>query len=250
MSSANAALLVLGPAPWYPRRMVKIARPSSSLELAVCLVLSFMLPGCGGSQPVDPPVPHGGEGPTIPDATVAELRACAEKSKARLKESTYAFQFTVEVTEDGHAGRVRLKDSSPSDGEMESCMIGVLKDMQVPPSVVQALTPQAEAEAVSPGSRGLVGNPLAGGLIFVELVPVLVVAAGVTVIVGLSVYLAKEAIEAARWSRYKSCSDQHDRDRERCRKVRKATCWESAMERLAYCNKHKGETGFPPLNDD
>jgi hypothetical protein len=102
------------------------------------------------------------------------------------------------VTEDGHAGRVRLKDSSPSDGEMESCMTDVLKDMPVPPSAVQALTPQTEAEAVSPESRGFIGNPLLAVMVLVELVPVVVVAAGVTVVVGVTVYTTAETAKRQR----------------------------------------------------
>src|SRR5262249_50979206 len=74
----------------------------------------------------------------------------------------------------------------------------------VPLSVVQALTEQAErAEAVSPQSRGLMGTPVlaaAGGAI--QLIPAMFVAASVTFIVGVAIYVA---IDAARWSRYKSC---------------------------------------------
>lgn len=29
--------------------------------------------------------------------------------------------------------------------------------------------------------------------------------------------------------------------------VRRAKCWESASERKAYCNQHRGEIGWPPL---
>jgi hypothetical protein len=177
-----------------------ITRLTLAAGLALCLGLAFVPVSCGGSRGFEASS-HGGDGPTIPDATVAELRACAEKSKGRLKETTYAFQFAVEVTEDGHAGRVRLKDSSPSDGEMESCMPDVLKDMPVPPAAVQALTPPAEAEAVLPESRGLVGNPLLAAAAVVELIPIALVAASVTVIVGVTIYASNEAVKKVRRKR-------------------------------------------------
>jgi hypothetical protein len=182
--------------------VLRILRLTLAIGLALCLGLAFTPLGCGGSRGVEASS-HGGEGPSVPDATIAELRACAEKSKARLKDTTYAFQFAVEVTEDGHADRVRLKDSFPGDDGMEGCMTRALEDMPVPLSVVQALSEQAEqAEAVSPESRGLMGNPFAailGGAI--SLAPAVVTAAGVTFVVGVTIYLGKEAIKERRRKR-------------------------------------------------
>jgi hypothetical protein len=182
-----------------PDMLRTIGRLTLAVGLALCLGLAFTPVGCGGSQGGEAS-PRGGEGPSVPDATVSALRACAEQSKAHLKETTYAFQFAVEVTEDGHAGRVRLKDSSPNDDGMEACMARALEDMPVPLSVVQALSEQAEqAEAVSPESRGLMGNPLAavvGGVI--SLAPAVLTAAGVTVIVGVTIYAGEEIVEAVK----------------------------------------------------
>jgi hypothetical protein len=137
--------------------------------------------------------PHAGEGPTVPDATVSKLTACAEQGKRRLKEDMYALQFNVEVTESGHADRVKLKDSYPSDGAMESCIGGALEAMSVPAFVVQALL----ADANPPESSGNIGFVMVlGGAI--ALVPATVVAPGVTVLVSVTVYLSKEVIETAR----------------------------------------------------
>jgi hypothetical protein len=50
------------------------------------------------------------------------------------------------------------------------------------------------------------------------------------------------------WSKYKACSDQHERDRSTCNSLPKddkelrALCWTSAMERLKMCNNSKGKT--------
>jgi hypothetical protein len=179
-----------------PDMLRRFARRTLAAGLALCLGLAFIPLGCGGSRGVEAGA-HGGGGLSIPDATVSELRACAEKSKARLRETTYAFQFAVEVTEDGHAGRVKLKDSSPGDGEMESCMTGVLEDMPVPPAAVQMLTSPAEA-SVSPQSRALIGNPLAAVMVVIELAPIMVVAAGATIVVGVAIYASDEIIETVR----------------------------------------------------
>lgn len=58
---------------------------------------------------------------------------------------------------------------------------------------------------------------------------------------------------SAQWSEYPACSKQHDADRATCNNMRtkdnakKRSCWASANERLAYCGKNKGKTGFPAL---
>jgi hypothetical protein len=194
-----------------------------AVALALCLGLALAPLGCAGSQVVEAS-PHGGEGPSIPDATISALRACAEQGRARLKETSYAFQFAVEVTEDGHADRVRLKDSFPSDDGMEGCIARALEDMPVPLSVVQALTQQA----VSPQSRGLMGNPLAallGGAI--SFVPALVTAAGVTIVVGVTIYLSKEAIKEI--ERYK-----HDIDCKRVKQDCIVQCSQTALPTPDY----------------
>jgi hypothetical protein len=172
----------------------RIARFTLAVVLTFCLGLAFTPLGCGGSQGgAAVSHPHGGEGPTVPDATVSKLTACAEQGKRRLKEDMYALQFNVEVTESGHADRVKLKDSYPSDGAMESCIGGALEDMSVPAFVVQALL----ADADPPESSGNIGFIMVlGGA--VALVPATVVAPGVTVLVSVTVYLSKEVIETAR----------------------------------------------------
>jgi hypothetical protein len=164
--------------------------------LAVVLVALMMgLPACGGEDGVvTHPPPRPGEGPSVPDATVAAFKACAERGQRRLKESSYVFQFDVEVTESGQVGRVRLKDSYPTDSGIDSCLARALEDMQVPPSAERRLLLQTES--VSPQSRGLIGNPLALlAVAAVELIPAMVVAAGVTVVVAVTVSVGADVIE-------------------------------------------------------
>jgi hypothetical protein len=166
--------------------------------LALGSGLGLAVPGCGGSRQADVSVSQGGEGPGIPDATVAELRACVENGRGRLKETTYAFQFAVTVTEDGHADRVRLKDSFPGDGEMEACLARALEDMSVAGSLVQALIEQVErAGGVSPASRGPMGEPTVM-ILGISLNPVVLAAIAVTAVVAVSIYAAKELVETAK----------------------------------------------------
>jgi non-ribosomal peptide synthetase component E (peptide arylation enzyme) len=63
----------------------------------------------------------------------------------------------------------------------------------------------------------------------------------------LGVLLSATAVMAGEWSQYASCDAQYVRDRAACQKVAKQTCWASASERLAYCNKTGGEIGTPKL---
>jgi hypothetical protein len=57
----------------------------------------------------------------------------------------------------------------------------------------------------------------------------------------------EEDEDGDKWSIYRSCNKQFIEDRRICRKVKRASCWKSQNDRLAYCNKNKGEIGFPPL---
>lgn len=55
----------------------------------------------------------------------------------------------------------------------------------------------------------------------------------------------------AQWSKYPVCSQQYDKDIAACKKVKdskkRESCYSSASERLAYCGKNAGKTGFPAL---
>lgn len=51
----------------------------------------------------------------------------------------------------------------------------------------------------------------------------------------------------------KQCVVQYENDAEICRRLpgmdSRRRCWESAAEREVYCNKSKGEVGYPPLRN-
>jgi hypothetical protein len=169
-----------------------ITRLTPSTGLALCLGLAFMPLACGGSQePNVEPFHPAPEGPTAPESTVAQLKACAREGAARLKDDHYAIVFDVDVTATGDVDRVKVRDSLIGDRTIESCMSRALEAMAVPRSVLRRLA----SEPVSPQSRGAMGNVLVvGGA--VSLVPIVIVVAGVTFVVAVTLYIAEETAEA------------------------------------------------------
>jgi len=49
------------------------------------------------------------------------------------------------------------------------------------------------------------------------------------------------------WSDKPECNQQFEKDREICRKAKRAECWANQNERLANCSKPDGTIGDPPL---
>ena len=182
-----------------------ILKRTTSVGLALCLGLAFLPLACGGTknpwaggEPVDQP----GEGPQVPKETVAEMTECLSKAGSRLTDTVYAMKFDVEVTESGHAGRVRFRDSFPSEPALEACIADALRGM-TSPIPASMLVPKDKAEAVSPASRGLIGQGweevLIGGS--VTLGPAFLVMAGVTATVVVVVLAGEGVVEAVKRKR-------------------------------------------------
>jgi hypothetical protein len=80
-------------------RTATLTRRISATARALCLALTLLSLGCESSGGMAGPIHHGeGEGPSVPKATVSALEACAKRGRDRLKETSYVFQFNVEVT--------------------------------------------------------------------------------------------------------------------------------------------------------
>jgi hypothetical protein len=126
-------------------------------------------------------------GPTVPGETVAALTACVEEGAARLTDTSYAILVDVDVDEDGHVEGARVKDSIIGDPGIESCMVSALRGMSLPASITRT-------GRVSPESRRYVGNAGAGAL--VALGPIALAAAGITVLMVVTVYIVEETVEA------------------------------------------------------
>lgn len=177
--------------------------------LAVALAVLMMgLPACGGGEEdaaLPPREPHASYGPSVPDATIEAFRVCAKQTEHH-KDDVYAYQFNVEVTESGSVERVKLKDEYPRNTGAESCLGHALENMRIPPFVAGRLFPQAVA--VSPESRGLIGNPLLIAVaVLIEMVPATVVVDEATFMVAVILSGTEEAIEARK---------RRNRRREKC----------------------------------
>ncbi|MDC3953039.1 hypothetical protein KEG38_04245 [Polyangium jinanense] len=142
---------------------------------------------------------HGShDGPSVPPATVARLEACAEHGAARLTDTHYAIMFDVDVTADGQVDKVEVRESLINDREIVSCMEDALHGMSLP-GVVTSLRSSGPVYggSVSPDGRAPMGHPAAAAAAAaVNLVPILIVAAGVTIVVALTVHVAEEVVEA------------------------------------------------------
>jgi hypothetical protein len=145
------------------------------------------------------------EGPTVPEAIVTQLTHCTKQGASRLTDTHYAILFDVNVTKGGDVGMVKIKDSMIGDREIESCMVGALEAMPLPMSIMGMLPSQP----VSPQSRGYMGNVwVLGGA--VNLVPIVIVAAGVTIVVAVTIYVVSKV----------TTSTRDATDEERCKKVK------------------------------
>ncbi|UQA61683.1 hypothetical protein [Polyangium aurulentum] len=173
-----------------------LSRLASAMGLAVCLGLAFTPVGCGGSEEVSYEPRHAGssDGPAAPASTVAQLEACAHGGVGGMKEGMYyAILVDADVTEGGHVERVKVRDSDVAGQGIEACMVNALGAMQVPRYIVRGMFASG---SVSPGARGAMGNVMAAAGAAVTLVPIVIVAAGVTFIVAVTLHAAEEAVEA------------------------------------------------------
>lgn len=70
----------------------------------------------------------------------------------------------------------------------------------------------------------------------------------IAILATLALSLSSMIAAAGKWSDKAQCDAQYETDCAKCRKIkpRLEMCWNSASERLAYCNR-TGETGKPAL---
>jgi hypothetical protein len=196
------------------------------MGLAFCLSVTFTPLGCGGTQDTGyrPTLPMP-EGPTAPEATVTQLTDCTKQGASRLTGTHYAVLFDVNVTEGGDVGMVEIKDSMIGDRQIESCMVRALEAMPLPMSIMGMLPTQP----VSPQSRGYMGNVwLLGGA--VNLVPIVIFAAGVTILVAVTLHVADKTIKAI---------EKNHEERERCKKIKKM-CIKQCIDEEIPTGTHDG----------
>lgn len=196
----------------------KITTLGLSMGLSVCLGITFAPLGCGSTQEAvyDSAPRSSSQGVPAPGPVVAQFQGCLDRGADRLTGSSYGIMLEVTATEDGHVRGVKVKSSMLTDHPgIESCMVRALEGMSLPASVTGMRSPRrVSGGVVAPESRALAGTAaVLGGavVIIVELLPIVVVAVGVTVIVGVTIDLVTETIT--------SDTAEPMTEKERCRKV-------------------------------
>ncbi len=118
---------------------------------------------------------------------VAAMQLCADKFAPKLPNTAthYGIQYDLTLTGDGITAKV--KDSQFPDTELEKCLTNVLKHMEITASMVST-------SQVSPKSRSAVGIVQAAAAP-IALLPIVLVAGGFTILLGVTIYVAVEAVE-------------------------------------------------------
>ncbi len=137
-----------------------------------------------------------------PRKLVAALQVCADRFALKLSKTSEHYAIIYDVKMDSNGTTAKVKDSQFPGTELEKCLTNALERMEIPDSVVNT-------SQVSPQSRSAVGviQALAAPI---ALLPIVLVAGGVTILVGVTIFVAAEAIEALRrrprWER--DCNEQ------------------------------------------
>ncbi|MDC3962304.1 hypothetical protein [Polyangium jinanense] len=187
---------------------------TASLGLALGLGCVFTPLGCAsGPQGTRMGPSHrSSDGPSVPASTVARLTECAEQGAGRLTDTHYAIMFDVAVKEDGEIHEAKIRESLIGDREIESCMTQALLAMSLP-GVVTPLRPSATVSrgTMSPDARVPMGNVLVLP-VAVNLVPIVLVAAGVTIVVAVTVHAISGLAT-------RDDATDEEAEKERCKKV-------------------------------
>jgi len=184
------------------------------------------------------------ESPEAPRETIVALQTCVDHYAYRLSSDSYAVMFDIEATGSGGITAVKVKDSMVSGSDMEACLTRALEHMNVPDTAIHA-------QHVSSPSRSMVGVVQVAAAP-IALLPIVLVAGGVTILVGVAIYVGAEVIEAARRRPKPSLNRCHDAAAggetlwgEFCRDVGGAgDCWskmyESEQNKRGWCNEKFG----------
>jgi hypothetical protein len=173
--------------------------------------IGLALFGCG-SNPGDEPraspqrIISGSQTSTLasaeaPRETVNELQVCVNRHAPGLSSDSYAILFDLEATKSGQVTAVKIKDSMVDGSDVEACITNVLKQMDasVATNMQHGATPQ---------SRSVVGIVQAAAAP-IALLPIALVAGGVTILLGVTIYVATgnvtvdDVLDAARRRRPK-----------------------------------------------
>jgi hypothetical protein len=122
-----------------------------------------------------------------PRKTVVALQQCAERYSSTSPQTSLAVLFDIEVTAEGKPNAVRIKDSMLDGNDLERCFAGELERMSMPSA--------ANRRNVSSPSRSVVSVVQAAAAP-IALAPIVLVAGTVTILLGITIYVASEAVDA------------------------------------------------------
>jgi len=162
-----------------------------------CATMAVVPLGCGSRLESPPPkLAPTSEGPHAPNRTIARWRECVEEYGPDMPGVSFTFHATVNVDENGQATEV---ETDVSHADLAGCTRAALRAMALPPELLLtwASDPLARGDGQTKAARGLVGNILIWG-IRIALAPIVIEAAGVTIMLMIVVAVGEEVIEAIR----------------------------------------------------
>jgi len=159
-----------------------------------CLTMAVVAFGCASNIEY-PPLKQAPtvEGPHAPNKTIARLRWCVEEYGGNLGGRGFEFDYDVKVDEEGRAVSVK---SDVYNADFDGCTRAALRAMEVPPELL--LTWMSQPLGQTNAARGLAGNVLVIVGVVVKLAPIIIEAAGVTIVFMIAVAIGDEVIEATR----------------------------------------------------
>ncbi len=122
-----------------------------------------------------------------PSKLVSALQLCADRFAPKLPKTAEHYAIMYDVNVDGNGITAKVKDSQITGTELESCLTKVLERMEITESMVST-------SRVSPKSRSVVGVVQAAAAP-IALLPIILVAGGFTILLGVTIYVAVEAVE-------------------------------------------------------
>lgn len=118
---------------------------------------------------------------------IAELQVCADRLAPTLPKTSDQYAVLYDLTMTGETIIAKVKDSMIAGTELEKCLAKVLEGMNIPDSAMRT-------SRVSSQSRSMVGVVQAAAAP-IALLPIILVAGGFTILLGVTIYVAAEAVE-------------------------------------------------------
>jgi hypothetical protein len=161
--------------------------------------------GCGGAVQEEAPsaVLHQPEprrmaeaaGIEGPEATVREMKACVEAMHQQSAEPFHAFQYNLGANEQGKVLEVKLHDATLRDASLEACFKRVLAAMSVPKDALQLRSSKPFSGGESTYARRADIGIVQAAAAPIAMLPIILVAGGVTILVGVTIIVVAHAID-------------------------------------------------------